>query len=129
MFESLKIGDSAKQAQRFVPVHPNPAIGDKHGVALFLHGKHSEVYRNAISDILRRAKDSERTPEQAIEESVELIVTCCTDYEGATGSKSKGFDREELRKTLLQDDYRWLRLACERFMQQDENYFPKPSKS
>ena len=131
MFEQLRIGESAKQAQKFVPNHPNPDIGTKHGIALYLHGKHSEVYRNAIADILRRSKGKERTTEEAIADSVELIVQCCTDFEGAADEKGKPvkFDRDKLRETLLQDDYRWMRVQADNFMQQDEHFFPKPSKS
>lgn len=127
MFEALKIGDTAKQPQKFVPTHPNPAIGDKHGIALYLHGKHSEEYRNAIAAMLRRQRDKEgeQTPEDAIEESVQLISACCASYD--IDGKPAKFDRDKLMDTLRSDDYRWLRLQAERFMQQDNNYFPKPS--
>lgn len=129
MFEVLKIGESAKKPQKFVPKHPNPEIGDKHGIALYLHGKHSEEYRNAIAAMLRRQreKEGEQSPDEAINESVELITACCAGYD--IGGKPADFDREKLAETLRADDYRWLRIQAERFMQQDDHYFQKPSKS
>ncbi len=122
MFNKLRIGDNAKLAKKFVPTHPNPAIGNKHGISLLLHGKHSEEYRNAIADMLRRskAKDEDNDINDAIVESAKLIAACCESYEGGDTEK---FDRKALEETLQDDDYRWLRLQAERFIQQDSNFF------
>jgi hypothetical protein len=120
MFNKLRIGDNAKQAKKFVPTHPNPEIGNKHGISLSLHGKHSEEYRNAIADMLRRSKDNEDDIDKAMIESAKLIAACCEGYEGGD---TKKFDRKALEETLQDDDYRWLRLQCERFIQQDSNFF------
>ena len=120
MFNKLRIGENAKQANKFVPVHPNPEIGRTHGISLSLHGKHSEEYRNAIAAMLRRQKKGEQSMEDSIKESAMLIGACCDNYEGADEKK---FDRKALIETLQEDDYRWLRLQAEKFMQEDSNFF------
>lgn len=128
MFEQLRIGESAKSAKKFTPVHPNSAIGKKHGISLMLHGKHSEEYRNAIASMIRRSKDSEQSVDDSIEESAKLIVACCGGWEGVTeGSKAVKFSREKLLDILKDDDFRWMRLQAEKFMAQDSHFFPKPS--
>ena len=114
MFNKLRIGENAKSATKFTPVHPDPVIGTKHGISLMLHGKHSEEYRNAIAAMLRRSK------EDSIKESATLIGACCESYDGADEKK---FDRKALIETLQHDDYRWLRLQAEKFMQEDSNFF------
>lgn len=120
MFNKLRIGENAKSAQKFTPVHPNPEIGKNHGITLMLHGKHSEEYRNAIAAMLRRSKKGEQSMEDSIKESAMLIGACCESYEGADEKK---FDRKALIETLQEDDYRWLRLQAEKFMQEDSNFF------
>lgn len=121
----LEIGEDAKSAQKFVPEHPNPAIGTSHGVALFLHGKHSTQYRDAVAATMRRQKKGELSLDETIKESARFIATCCEDYEGAVGEdgKPKKFNRKELVETLASEDYRWMRIACERFMAEDDNFF------
>ena len=120
MFDKIRIGDSAKQAKKFIPIHPDPKIGSKHGISLMLHGKHSEQYRNAIAAMLRRSKKGEMSVESSMDESAKLIAACCESYDGAD---SKKFDRSALEETLKDDDYRWFRLQAEAFMQQDDNFF------
>lgn len=120
MFNTLRIGENAKQANKFVPVHPNPEIGKKHGISLMLHGKHSEEYRNAIAAMLRRQSKSEQSLEDGVRESATLIGACCESYDGADEKK---FDRKALIETLQEDDYRWLRLQAEKFIQEDSNFF------
>lgn len=124
MFD-LEIGEDAKKAQRFVPEHPNPLIGTSHGVALFLHGKHSPQYRDAVAATMRRQKKGDLSLEDTITESARFIATCCEDYEGAKdeNGKAKKFNRKELAETLASEDYRWMRVACERFMAEDDNFF------
>lgn len=122
MFDSLRIGSKAKEAQKYVPVHPNPAIGDKHGVHLLLHGKYSEVYRNAMADMLRRTKGKEQSPEEIARESAIFIADCCAGYVTPDDKKPE-FSREKLIETLEQEDYRWLRLGAEKFMTSDTPFF------
>ena len=127
MFDQLRIGSEAKKAQKFTPIHPNPEIGKKHGISLLLHGKHSELYRNATADMMRRSRKGGRTTDGAIEESATLIVTCCAGWKGVTEKddpkKEKKFNRRELHAMLIDDDFRWLRLQAEQFMQDDDPFF------
>jgi len=125
MFDKLKIGSSAKASQKFTPIHPNPDIGKSHGISLLLHGKHSEEYRNAIAGTIRRSKRRELTIDESIEESVRVIVSCCTGWEGITDDDGKTvkYDGKKLSDILINDDYRWLRLQAEQFMAQDDNFF------
>jgi hypothetical protein len=124
MFAKLKIGSAAKAANKFTPIHPDPAIGKSHGISLNLHGKHSEEYRNAIASTLRRAKRRELTVDESIEESVKVIVACCTGWEGVTeDDKAVKYDGKKLAEYLNDDDYRWMRLQAEQFMAQDDNFF------
>jgi hypothetical protein len=120
MFNSLRIGDKAKAANKFTPVHPDRAIGKTHGISLMLHGKHSPEYRNAIADMLRRSKKGDQSFEDTVEESAKLIGACCESYEGGDDKK---FDRKALIETIKHEDYRWLRLQAEKFMQDDTNFF------
>lgn len=125
MFD-LEIGEEAKAAQEFVPEHPNPKIGKSHGVSLFLHGRHSPQYRDAIASTMRRQKKKgELSLEETIAESAKFISKCCDDYKGAKDKdgKPKKFDRKELAETLASEDYRWMRIACEQFMAEDDNFF------
>ncbi len=128
---NLEIGDDAKAAQKFVPEHPNPAIGTSHGVALFLYGKHSPQYRDAVAATMRRQKKGELSLAETIDESAKFIASCCEDYEGAKdeNGKKKKFNRRELADTLASEDYRWMRIACERFMAEDDNFFPLLGKN
>lgn len=126
MFNNLRIGDKAKRAVSFTPTHPDPAIGRKHGITLSLHGKHSEQYRNAIADMLRRTKkNKDLSTDEAVEESAKLIASCAAGWEGVTGDdgKAKKFNQAELLEILKDDDFRWLRLQCEAFMAADDNFF------
>ena len=126
MFNKLRIGSQAKSAKKFTPIHPNPEIGKSHGISLLLHGKHSEEYRNAIAAMLRRSKRRELTTDESIEESAKLIVNCCEGWEGVTeddSDKLKKFNREELMTLLQEDDFRWMRLQAEQFMNTDDNFF------
>lgn len=122
MFNELRIGSKAKEAQEFIPTHPNPSIGKNHGVKLYLHGKHSEVYRNAVADMLRQTKGKEQNAEDIARASAELIAKCCTGYVTPDDKKPE-YDREKLVETLADEDYRWLRLDAERFMNNDGNFF------
>ena len=128
MFDKLRIGDSAKSAKTFTPIHPDPTIGKKHGISLQLHGKHSVLYRNAIAAMTRRRKNRDITIDEAVDESVKLIVACCDGWEGVTEEKGKvteivKFNRDKLTKVLSDDDFRWMRLQAETFMLQDDNFF------
>lgn len=125
MFDSLRIGDSAKSAKKFTPIHPNEDIGTSHGISLLLHGKHSEEYRNAIAKMIRRTKKKEQSVEESIKESVKLIVACCDGWEGVNDSagKKEKYDADKLTALMLDDDFRWLRLQAESFMQLDDNFF------
>lgn len=124
MFDKLRIGDSAKESKPFTPVHPNEEIGKKHGISINLYGKHSEKYRNAVATTLRRAKKNPTTDEM-VEQSARLIATCADGWEGVTDDdgKPRKFDRKVLHEMLLDDDFRWLRLQAEQFMQNDDNFF------
>ena len=125
MFDNLRIGSDAKSTKEFIPVHPNPAIGKKHGISLSLHGKYSEQYLNGTAAMLRRAKRSGLTTEESIAESAKLIVACCENWAGVTDAdgKDKKFNRKELLEMLTDDDFRWLRLQAEQFMSDDDNFF------
>lgn len=125
MFDKLRIGSDAKAAKDFTPNHPNAVIGKTHGISLSLHGKHSEQYRNATAALLRRAKRGTLTPDEAVEESAKLIVACCDGWVGVTDAenKEKKFNRKDLFEMLINDDFRWLRLQAEQFMQEDDNFF------
>ena len=128
MFDQLRIGSDAKEAKSFTPTHPNRSIGKTHGISLQLHGKHSEQYANATAAMLRkRARQGSFTTEEAIEESAKLIVACCEGWAGVTEKadpkKEKKFNRKELSEMLVDNDFKWLRLQAEQFMQDDDNFF------
>lgn len=128
MFDKLRIGTSAKTAQKFTPVHPNPDIGDTHGISLMIHGKHSDVYRNSMADILRSLKKGEEpTTDQLIDQSAKVVADCCEGWHGVTDNdnKFKKFDRDELYKMLKDTDFTWLRIQAEQFMREDKNFFQK----
>ena len=126
MFDKLRVGTKAKSAQKFTPVHPDPEVGRKHGISLFLYGKHSIEYRNAVAATLRKSQQQELNAEEAVEQSADLIVSCCSGWEGVTDGpddKAVPYDAEKLRAILLDDDYRWMRLQAEQFMRTDVNFF------
>lgn len=125
MFDKLKIGSKAKAAQKFTPIHPDLAIGKSHGISLFLHGKHSQEYRNAIAATLRRSKRRDLTMDESIEESAKVIIACCDGWEGVSGEDKKPakYEAAKLKVILEDDDYRWMRLQAEQFMAQDDNFF------
>lgn len=128
MFDKLRIGSSAKEAKRFTPTHPNREIGKTHGISLLLHGKHSEQYANATAAMLRkRARQGSFTTEEAIEESAKLIVACCDGWEGVTeaadDTKARKYNRKQLSEMLVENDFKWMRLQAEQFMQDDDAFF------
>lgn len=126
MFDKLRIGDTAKEAKPFTPVHPDPSIGKKHGITIMLHGKHSEVYRNSIAAAIRKGnKGGSKSAEEMVEESARHITACASGWQGVTDAegKAKKFDRKKLFEILCDDDFRWMRLQAEQFMQQDDNFF------
>ncbi len=131
MFKGLEIGKEAVKAQKFVPVHPNPAIGDKHENYLMLFGKYSTVYRDTVGEILRENADNEPDQNKRIEQSAKLIVACCAGWGGATDEKGKPdrYTPEKLTKMLLNDEFRWIRIQADSYMLSDGGYFPKPSKN
>lgn len=125
MFDNLRIGSDAKSTKEFTPVHPNPAIGKKHGISLSLHGKHSEQYLNGTTSLLRKAKRGGMTAEESIAESAKFIVSCCEGWSGVTDKEGKPekYNRKKLHDMLLENDFRWLRLQAEQFMGDDDNFF------
>ena len=130
MFD-IPIGKQATLAQKFVPVHPDPAIGTNHGVSLMLFGKHSPQYRDAAATMLKsRAKmakdDGDLDVEAAVKLSAEFVADCCSGYE--IGGKAATYDRDALAETLGLEEYRWLRIQAERYSNQDDNFFKKPAK-
>ena len=153
MFDSLRIGNTAREAHKYTPVHPDPSIGTNHGISLLLYGKHSEQFRNASAALMREVnageKGKERTSEEAAAASARFVVTCCAGWEGATmpapktkAKKVKGeknvyegkfvpepYDPAKLEAILKDDDFRWMRVGAERFLQDDRNFFPKLAPS
>lgn len=125
MFDKLRVGKSAKEAQKFTPVHPDIDIGRKHGISLMLHGKHSIEYRNAISSYLRRTSKRELTIDEQLEQSAKLIVKCCEGWEGVTTKEGKPepYSAKKLMEILMDDDFRWMRLQAEQFQALDDNFF------
>ena len=125
MFDTLRIGQKAKESKKFTPVHPDDEIGTKHGVSLMLCGKHSTEYRNAIAKMIKRSKGKTLGTEESIRESARLIVDCCDGWEGVTDDAGKPakFDKDKLTAILLDDDFRWMRLQAEAFQQADDNFF------
>ena len=142
---NLEIGNEAKKAQKFIPVHPNPAIGTEHDLSLMLFGMHSPRYKDALVKFTRsrmkllkdRAKeegieleDTELTLDEAYQFASEMIADCCESYTGA-GDQAKLTDKEKkqgLIDTLSSEDYSWLRVQCESFSRIDDNFFLKPTK-
>lgn len=125
MFEKLKIGESFKETRKFTPIHPNPDIGKKHGISLFLYGKHSEQYRNATAVTMRKNK-ANMSLDERVEVSAQQIIACCTGWEGVTEKDEKTeqtYNRGMLLKILTDDDFRWFRLQAEMFQLEDDNYF------
>ncbi len=125
MFDKLRIGKSAKQAKKFTPIHPDISIGKKHGISLMLHGKHSIEYRNAIAGYVRRTSKRELSIDEQLEQSVKLIVSCCTGWEGVTDKSGKldPYSSDKLFNILIDDDFRWMRIQAELFQTLDDNFF------
>lgn len=126
MLDNLRIGSEAKKAKEFTPCHPNPKIGKDHGISLMLHGKHSELYRNAIAEFARKTSTGETLSlKEAIKANVTLIVSCCAGWIGVTGDDNKPdkYTPQKLTTTLLDDDFAWLRVEAEKFIRSDVNYF------
>ena len=144
MFD-LEIGDKATSAQKFTPTHPDPSIGQNHGLSLMLFGMHSATYKDALVKSTRarmkllksRAKglgieveDAELTLPEAAAFGAQMIADCCESYTGA-GDQSKLSDKERksaLSDTLKMDKYSWLRIGCENWQRTNDNFFLKPGK-
>lgn len=122
---NLKLGTSAQTAQKFTPVHPDPAIGSDHKVSLMLYGKHSPQYRDAAAEMMREQKE-DSTIEERAKASAKFVAACCATYVNAEGKR--GDDKDELEKTLTPEDYRWMRVQADIFMARDNNFFTKPVK-
>lgn len=128
MLDKLRIGAKAKATQPFTPEHPDPAIGTSHGITLHLYGKHSLEYRNAVAENSRKAAARTRpaTIDEAVEASAELVVACCGGWDGVTDAesgKTEKYSPKKLTEILKDDDFRWLRLAAERFIMDEKNFF------
>ena len=141
----LEIGDKATSAQKFIPTHPDPAIGTDHGLSLMLFGMHSATYKDALVKSTRsrmkllksRAKEldievdqAELTLPEAAQFGAIMIADCCVSYTGA-GDQSKLSDKEKktaLSDTLKSEEYSWLRVGCENWQRTNDNFFLKPGK-
>jgi hypothetical protein len=125
MFDTLRIGQKAKESKKFTPVHPDDEIGTSHGISLMLCGKHSTEYRNTIAKMIKRTKGKTLNTDESIRESARLIVDCCDDWKGVTDEAGKAvkYDKDKLTAYLIDDDFRWMRLQAETFMQTDDNFF------
>ena len=131
MLDKLRIGKSALAAQKFIPDHPDPAIGTSHGFHLYLYGKYSTICRDVVSDSLRSRQSRTREPStlELINDSVDMIVACCKDWGGyEEGDKVVKYSPDKLRELLLEDEFRWLRIGAEKFIMGDEHFFPRPGK-